>query len=327
MEKASDHQAGILEATEMSLDGNLRERALSNSDNESTTPKSDTSQVGSPSLTAKENAPKGVSSQQQVRNAIEFTRLRYNLGLNIHAANISTKISVNDLLFLSEGQQLGSFYVSDITHLARKVRITLNNSNSKITNSNSKIMFDLDLKNDNRMVSCAEDRMGISMEWKFKTLMDWKFETLIASYNQMDTLSVSPWLEPVEPNDFTRKMEGMLNDIFNLLKLMYSDPQLFELHHGSNGSVARFPANRADGSVAGGAAEKDIDDSVRKRAFSSASTAASGGQSPPLIANRGAHIFNASELMQSDRLPKGRDLSMDKCSRSKHSPGVLLVKA
>ena len=50
--------------------------------------------------------------------------------------------------------------------------------------------------------------------------------------------------------------------------------------------------------VAGGAAEKDIDDSVRKRALSSASTAASGGQSPPLTANE-----DAPEPMQSGKPP------------------------
>jgi hypothetical protein len=115
--------------------------------------------------------------------------------------------------------------------------------------------------------------------------------------------------KPIQPNAFTRKMEGTLNDIFNLLKLMYSDPQLFELPQGSNGSpsnaqqvlgVARFPANREDGSVAGGAAEKDNDDSTRDRALSSASTAASGGRSPPLTANGGA-----SEPMQLFELPQG----------------------
>jgi len=293
VQKASDRQAGILEAIQEKQSLLAVHSVGSGSDNESTTPKPDTSKAGSSPLTAKVNSPTESADHERVGNAIGLSDICAWRGLDaMYGAKINAKVQVNDLLLLSKGQQLGSFNVSDIIHSGRQVRVKLNDSDSKI-------IFFLNLKNGDSMVPDVEDHMDISMKCESKTLN--------AFYNHANELSSCTCFKPVERNDFILKMEGTLNDIFNLLKLMYSDPQLFELHHGSNGSasnaqqvlgVARFPTNRADGSVAGGAAEKDSDDSTRDRAFSSASTAASGGQSPPLIANE-----DAPEPMQSGKPP------------------------
>jgi hypothetical protein len=49
--------------------------------------------------------------------------------------------------------------------------------------------------------------------------------------------------KPIQPNDFTRKMAGKLNNIFSYLELMQSAQQSDRLPQGSNGSASSDVAN------------------------------------------------------------------------------------